>query len=157
MLLRQCLATRRHACCIRARSVSSGNGPSTDSWQQLERGRGSHQNDQQISLLLGAVGWLCSCLVPSLAIFIAPRSLNAAAENAGKGQRSQRLAGRCRRSDFKNGMRDKVASQKEAVKGAIAALVVASSARTVAWLGASAATVGCFSEAEVGHHGRSKR
>ena len=67
------------------------------------------------------------------------------------------MAGRCRRSEFKNGVRDKAASQREAVGGAIVALVVASSARTVARFGALAATVGCFSEAEIGHHGRSKR
>ena len=65
------------------------------------------------------------------------------------------MAGRCRRSEFKNGVRGKAASQMEA--GAIVALVVASSARTVARFGALAATVGCFSEAEIGHHGRSKR
>ena len=67
------------------------------------------------------------------------------------------VAGRCRRSEIKNGVRDKVASQREAVGGAIVALVVASSARTVARFGAFMATVGCFNEAEVGRHGRSKR
>ena len=67
------------------------------------------------------------------------------------------VAGRCRRSEIKNGLRGKAASQREAVGGAIDALVVASSTRTVARFGALAATVGCFSEAEIGHHGRSMR
>ena len=65
------------------------------------------------------------------------------------------VAGRCRRSEIKNGVRGKAA--REAVGGAIVALVVASSARTVARFGVLAATVGCFNEAEVGRHGRSKR
>ena len=65
------------------------------------------------------------------------------------------MAGSCRRSESKNGMFDKVASRREAVKGALAAQNVASSARTVAWFGALVVTVGCFSEAEVGHRGRS--
>ena len=67
------------------------------------------------------------------------------------------MAGRCRCSEFKNGVRDKAASQREAVGGAIVALVAASSARMVARFGALAATVGCFNEAEVGRHGRSER
>ena len=65
------------------------------------------------------------------------------------------MAGSCRRSESKNGMFDKVASRREAVGGDIAAQVVAGSARTVAWFGALAATVGCFNEAEVSHRGRS--
>ena len=67
------------------------------------------------------------------------------------------VAGRCRRSEIKNGVRGKAASQREAVGGAVVALVVANSARTVARFGAFMATVGCFNEAEVGRHGRSKR
>ena len=66
------------------------------------------------------------------------------------------VAGRCRRSEIKNGVRGKAASQREAVGGAVAALVVANSARTVARFGAFLATVVYISEAEVGHHGRSK-
>ena len=65
------------------------------------------------------------------------------------------MAGSCRRSEVKNGMFDKVASQRGAVKGAVAAQVVASSAPMVAWFGALAATIGCFGKAEVGRHGRS--
>ena len=67
------------------------------------------------------------------------------------------VAGRCRRREIKNGVRDKAASQREADGGAIVALVVASSARTLARFGAFMATVGCFNEAEVGRHGRSLR
>ena len=66
------------------------------------------------------------------------------------------VAGRCRRNEFKNGLRDKAASQRETVGGAIVALVVASSARTVTRFGAFLATVVYTSEAEVGHHGPSK-
>ena len=67
------------------------------------------------------------------------------------------VAGRCRRTEIKNGVHDKAASQREAVGGAIVALVVANSARTVAMFGALAATVVYISEGEVGHHGRSNR
>ena len=64
------------------------------------------------------------------------------------------MAGSCRRSEFKNGMLDKVASRREAVGGDIAAQVAAGSAHIVAWFGAVAATTGCFGKAEVGQHGR---
>ena len=102
---------------------------------------------QQILSMLRPDGRLHTCRVSSFATVLASRSGEAATEIASKGQNSKRLqidGKKLPMQQFKNGMRGRVAPQREAVREAVVALVVSSFARAKARFEVLLATLGCF-------------